>query len=725
MPDTQNYSYKSPSTYYAQTAWIADAAGKLAADNVTDRNVKFVVHLGDITNNNTTSQWNVAHLAHYYYFDSYSIPYSVAYGNHDIYSDGSMAYRETDNFNYYFGPDRFSGESWYGGSYPSGTNNNSYCYFDAGDDLEFLVLSLEFAPQKDTLKWASNILNANQDKRVIVVTHGYCKTEKVGSVYTPIHLDVTTGYDLVGSDGETLWNEFISRFSNIFMVIAGHSGGDSVRALTGLNGNTVYEVLIDYQFENDVLDADSDGNTTEDNGNGWLKTIDFSPDQDAITMDTITVISGITTFSDYWYYPTTASLHTTDTLSYDMSGSIGFAYDDDLVGFNDRYINSVATNQQYQPEVSAAGNGDFVAVWKSNDRTSSYYDIKIRGFSVDGFQKFSERRVDSSSSYYTCNNPDVAVNESGDVVVVWEELYSSSSYNGYIIRTKGYDTDGNVNFGPTTVAYSYDGRIGDPSVDIDSSGNFVVVWEDDSDNNGYYQIKMKGLDADGDTRFGPSTVNSVADGQQLNPDVAVATWGSFVVVFQDDQDGNGYYEILMRGFYSSGSQRFAQATVNATSTGQQYYPEVAMADSGRFAVTWQDGRSYDGYDIYTRGFYYGGSQLFSERMVNTSTDGTHVVPKIAMSGDGDFGITWRDDTDGNGYYQIYARVYSISGSTILGQTTVNKDGSGIQRYPAISIDDDNGSIVVVWSDDIDGNGYYQILGRGSSEHNYIFWEYDE
>ena len=114
-----------------------------------------------------------------------------------------------------------------------------------------------------------------------------------------------------------------------------------------------------------------------------------------------------------------------------------------------------------------------------------------------------------------------------------------------------------------------------PDVAMADSGDFVVVWEDDKDNNGYYQIYARGFNANGSQRFADMTVNSVASGQQLKPAVAMTIDGKFVVVWEDDKDGNGYYQIYARGFNANGSQRFADMTVNSVASGQQRRPAIA------------------------------------------------------------------------------------------------------------------------------------------------------
>ena len=82
-----------------------------------------------------------------------------------------------------------------------------------------------------------------------------------------------------------------------------------------------------------------------------------------------------------------------------------------------------------------------------------------------------------------------------------------------------------------------------PAISHSSNGNFVVLWEDDKDNNGSYDIMARGFYANGSERFPDITVNTVRSGQQRRPDIAMDSYGNFVVVWEDDNDNNGSYDI--------------------------------------------------------------------------------------------------------------------------------------------------------------------------------------
>jgi len=684
LPDTQCYSQNYPATYYAQANWIAR--------NASGRNIKFVIHLGDIVNKSVAAQWEVADAAHDI-LDNNSIPYCATIGNHD-YETISDPKRDSTKFNQYFGTSRFSGRSWYGGGYPAGKNDNSYHFFES-DGLQFLVVSLEFAPRKDTLAWAADIVNSYQDYRVIIVTHGYLWT----SSYSPRHANVTTYDDIIGSDGTTLFNEFISRYSNIFMVIAGHAGGDSVRSIMANDGHTIYEVLVDYQYE-------SNG------GNGWFKTMQFSPSEGAITITPYTVSSDVTTFDNTTLYSSDRAGHIYK-VSYDMGTMSAFAEDINPVGFNDRTINFTGSGNQKHPKVAGTSSGYSIAVWEDDADNNGNYNIKMRGFTPDGTENFGEITV-NSNTIGAHLNPSVAINSSGNAVVVWQD---DSDGDGYFdIRMSGYTIDGTCRFADYTVNSESDGQHVKPVVGMDSTGKFVVVWQDNT--GGSNEIQMKGFDENGLEYFSQRAANGTSAGDQLNPDVEVLSNGNFAVVWEDDNDGNGSYRIYMRGFEfsSSATEYFSEREVNPTGCGEQLDPAICKLAGGSFAVAWEDDNDSDGYyEIYTGGFDSTGSQYFIQKAAGVESNGRGYDPAIASDDDGNFAVAWQDGQDDE--YDIMARAFNQSAAQIMAQVRVNKDESGRQTAPDLTVGSD-GRIVVVWSDDTDSDGYAEILGRGAYDFGF-------
>ncbi|MEM8944571.1 MAG: metallophosphoesterase [Planctomycetota bacterium] len=252
----------SAQLFSQQTEWIADHIQTEA----NPRNIQFVSHLGDVVSNAADMvEWQRADLS----MDRLDgiVKYSVLPGNHD-YLLTSTKNSGTENYLSYFGPSRFSSQSWFGGADPSG--NNSYQLFNAGG-FDFLHLALEWNPTDNTplrqlspLDWAQSVLDANPNLPVILSTHEYVQEEPPGRSVT----------------GEELWNQLITKNDQIFMVLNGHFhrfgkpfGGQHHQVSTNDAGRSVVEVLQNYQ-----------GFPT--GGEGWLRLIDFDIPNDRLRFET-------------------------------------------------------------------------------------------------------------------------------------------------------------------------------------------------------------------------------------------------------------------------------------------------------------------------------------------------------------------------------------------------------------------------------------------------------
>ncbi len=266
LPDTQNYSNNASNAllFTQQTQWIAN---QVTGSN--PRNIQFVTHLGDIVSEgNSITQWDRADTA-MDVLDGVNIPYGILPGNHDYNSTGSKS-TGTANYVNYFGPSRFAGKSWYGGSDPSGVNH--YQKFSAGG-FNFIHLSLEWQPNVNIpfrdpspIQWAQSILNANPSTPFIVSTHEHIDDDPPGR----------------SGSGNVVWDQLIKNNDQIFMVLNGHyhslsvaSGNDGEYHQISTNnaGRQVFEVLQDYQ-------------DYPRGGDGWLRLFNFDIPNNRIRVET-------------------------------------------------------------------------------------------------------------------------------------------------------------------------------------------------------------------------------------------------------------------------------------------------------------------------------------------------------------------------------------------------------------------------------------------------------
>lgn len=241
LPDTQIYAMRYPDTFYAQTKWIADHAGEIA----------FVLHQGDITNNNTEAQWNVARFS-MGLLDG-KVSYCLFPGNHDLGRNGSTDSRDTTLMNRFFPLEEYSKIKGFGGVFEPGKIDNNWMVFRAGG-VDWLILSLEFGPRNSVLDWACRVVEQHPEHRIIINTHAYMFRDDTrmgeGDKNLPqiYPIGKATGDDAV-NDGEMIWEKLVSHYPNVLFVFSGHVDGTGVGRLVsqGRQGNSVYQMLANYQ----------------------------------------------------------------------------------------------------------------------------------------------------------------------------------------------------------------------------------------------------------------------------------------------------------------------------------------------------------------------------------------------------------------------------------------------------------------------------------------------
>ncbi|MDQ1260951.1 MAG: hypothetical protein QG575_132 [Euryarchaeota archaeon] len=230
FPDTQKEVRYMPIMWESMPSWVVN--------NKETMNIKAVIGLGDVTDTSTDPEFTEA-VNGWNMIKDADIIYVPLPGNHDLTISDSI-------WNKYFGTEYFSGKSWFSGAY----QDNTAAYhvkFDVGSH-KYLIIALRYNPSSSDLLWAQGIIDANKDREVIVATHSY--------------LDAST---LTGS-GTIIWSNLVKQNKNIFLVVCGHmhSGtASSYVVATGVNGNKVNQLRVDYQDDN--------------YGGGYMEILRFQP----------------------------------------------------------------------------------------------------------------------------------------------------------------------------------------------------------------------------------------------------------------------------------------------------------------------------------------------------------------------------------------------------------------------------------------------------------------
>ena len=265
LPDTQCYSLYSPEILESQGRWIADNA--FAAD------IRLVMHLGDITENNDEVQWQRARESYAPLLDA--VPLLLIPGNHDF-GHGGSADQRTSLLGDYFPLDAQMRGAGFGGALDAW---NGYRLVN-GRNHSLVAIGLEFAPREEAVVWARGVLADHPSHIGLIDTHAYLygdgmrygDPDATDQAYHPSRYGLVEGGG--GLDGEAIWNELIAPSTNVRLVTSGHVP-DSFTVVSdeATNGTLVTELLADYQLGT-VCNAD------DYDGRGYLEVLEMREERD-------------------------------------------------------------------------------------------------------------------------------------------------------------------------------------------------------------------------------------------------------------------------------------------------------------------------------------------------------------------------------------------------------------------------------------------------------------
>jgi hypothetical protein len=370
-----------------------------------------------------------------------------------------------------------------------------------------------------------------------------------------------------------------------------------------------------------------------------------------------------------------------------MQGSIknDFGVNDDTVGISDHYSPAIAK--------SIAPTGDFVITWE--DYRNGNSDIYAQRFDSSGTPQGSNFKVNDDAGTAGQDIPAIAMNGSGNFVITWEDGRNGNSD----IYAQRFDSSGTPQ-GANFMVNNDDGTANQarPAIAMDGSGNFVITWRDGRNGSDIYAQRY---DSSGTPQGANFKVNDDAGtADQFDPAIAMDGSGNFVITWQDYRTVNNG-NIYAQRYDSSGTPQGANFKVNDDAgTANQWYPAIAMDDSGNFVITWSDERSNYDYDIYAQRYDSSGTPQGANFKVNDDAGAVHQFdPAIAMDGSGNFVITWQDLRNGNS--DIYAQRFDSTGAPQGANFKVNDD-AGTASQAAIAMDG-SAYFTITWRDGRNGN----------------------
>jgi hypothetical protein len=294
---------------------------------------------------------------------------------------------------------------------------------------------------------------------------------------------------------------------------------------------------------------------------------------------------------------------------------------------------------QIWSEVARTTTG-YVSVW------SDGANIVLRRYDPNFVAAGPDTLVNTTLNLDTQDEPAVATALGGNQLIAWSDRHGYDGEQmgiyGRIYNASGAPIGPEIRLNQLTAASQWR-----PLIEPTPAGGFVVTWSGNWDGDSYFRVfSSTGAPQTNDVRINQYTIDA-----QVDPTVAVASNGRIFAVFTDFSTGtsvNGL-ELYGRLFDQSGvalTNEFL-ITTPAFTTASQSQPRMAVDGQNRFIVVWQSELG-DGSNtaIIGRRFDVNAAPLGPEFVVNSTTLGTQIEPRVAAENDGDFILTWEDYSTG-------------------------------------------------------------------------------
>ncbi len=266
---------------------------------------------------------------------------------------------------------------------------------------------------------------------------------------------------------------------------------------------------------------------------------------------------------------------------------------------------------------------------------------------------------------------------------VWHD--NATDRDGLGISARRFTSISSGAFSAFPVNTLPDGDQENPQVALFSDGGAIFIWQ--SGANGGQHIRGRIIRADGVFAGDEFLISQSATTAQIEPSVAVFPDGSFVVSYsswaQDGEMSGVYAQRLSRAGLKMGSEfRLNQET----RLNQRSSATTTLSD-GRILVTWisEGQNAEDSVDVYARFISATGNVQGSEFLLNSTKD-TCANPSVSPLSNGGFMAAWsvHHATENQSDWNVYARAFKADGTAAKPEQLLNTFTSGSQYAPKLS-----------------------------------------
>jgi hypothetical protein len=259
--------------------------------------------------------------------------------------------------------------------------------------------------------------------------------------------------------------------------------------------------------------------------------------------------------------------------------------------------------------VATSNDGKTIVVWFDNRRAS--HDIYMQMFSNSGSPIGSIIKVNTDTNRVKHSFPNVAVDHRGFFGIVWNDERNGAED----VYFQMFDSTGNF-IGQNIQLNEIPGRDRYVlSIDCDSSGNYVVAWEDRQ--IGTSTIYYQRIDPDGNL-VGPNITVREDSRSRGRPAVSVLDSHELAIIWQE-RNGDDY-DLFLEKYSADDAPIGSAVMVNDSSDARQEYADLTYSKNGYLFAVWVDSRDTTTYsdNIYCQIFDELGNKIGKYICVNDS-----------------------------------------------------------------------------------------------------------
>lgn len=363
---------------------------------------------------------------------------------------------------------------------------------------------------------------------------------------------------------------------------------------------------------------------------------------------------------------------------------------------------------QTTPEMVPDGAGGVIITWLDGRNGSTQGRIYAQRLNAAGTPQWTANGVAVSVINGNDAEPCIVADAAGGAIIAWQHNVP----NG-IIYAQRLDASGALQWptsGPKNgIQITTSGSGSDPVIATDRAGGAIIVWRDNREIFGFYDIYASKVTALGTLPWGtngtpvcmanidqiwPVAVTDQAGGaiiawldertgfdvymERLNTS-GVRQWGSGSGVFLGAStnwadspaivaDGTGgaiiawdtdasNYDLIAQHVDDTGAPQWAGGTLVCTASNLQIHPHMVSDGAAGAMITWQDSRTNPDWDAYVQHVNAAGITQWNANGVRLTNQYAE-LPVVATDGSGGALVAWVDTRNVSDRHNIF--VHSVS-----------------------------------------------------------------